>query len=163
MILFCVHFFNTFAHVVACAFVVFIMSSPTLLGSVGEFDPSSETFTAYFERLEQFFEANSIGHYPADATAAVIQAANRKKVAVMISVIGKNTYGTLVIYAVQRTRKIKRLMRYAIYCSDILSPSDWKLRNRIDFTVVFKKKTKVFLITAPVLDIWLPRVILVNS
>ena len=95
MILFCVHFFNTFAHVVACAFVVFIMSSPTLLGSVGEFDPSSETFTAYFERLEQFFEDNSIGHYPADATAAVIQAANRKKVAVMISVIGKNTYGTL--------------------------------------------------------------------
>ena len=78
-----------------CAFVVFIMSSPTLLGCVGEFDPSSETFTAYFERLEQFFEANNIGHYPADATVAVIQAANRKKVAVMISVIGKNTYGIL--------------------------------------------------------------------
>ena len=70
------------------------MASP-LLGSVGEFDPSTETFTAYFERLEQFFEANSIGHYPADSTAAVIQAANKKKVAVMISVIGKNTYGTL--------------------------------------------------------------------
>ena len=74
MTLFCVRFFNTFAHVFACAFVIFIMSSPTLLGSVGEFDPSSETFTIYFERLKQFFEGtcNSIGHYPADATAAVI-------------------------------------------------------------------------------------------
>ena len=95
MTLFCVRFFDTFAHVFVCAFVVFIMSSSTLLGSVGEFDPSSETFTTYFERLEQFFEANSIGHYPADATSAFIQAANRKKVAVMISVISKNTYGTL--------------------------------------------------------------------
>ena len=63
--------------------------------SVGESDPSTQTLIAYFERLEQFFEANSISHYPADATVAVIQAANRKKVAVMISVIGKNTYGTL--------------------------------------------------------------------
>ena len=48
---------------------------PALLGSVG---PSTETFTAYFKRLEQFFEANSINHYPADATAAVIQAGNKK-------------------------------------------------------------------------------------
>ena len=70
------------------------MASP-LLGSVGEFDPASETFTAYFERLEQFFVANGIGQCPADATAAVVQEASKKKVAVMISVIGKKTYGTL--------------------------------------------------------------------
>ena len=63
-------------YVLACAFVDSVMSSPTLLG---EFHPSSETFTAYFEGLEQFFEANSIGHNPADAATAVIQAANRKK------------------------------------------------------------------------------------
>ena len=68
---------------------------PWLLGSVGEFDPASETFTAYFERLEQFFVANDIGQCPADATAAVVQEASKKKVAVMISVIGKKTYGTL--------------------------------------------------------------------
>ena len=74
--LFCVRFFNTFAHVFACPFVVFIMASPALLGSVG---PSTETFTAYFKRLEQFFEANSINHYPADATAAVIQAGQQEK------------------------------------------------------------------------------------
>ena len=64
------------SHVFACAFVVFIMASPALLGSVG---PSTETFTAYFKRLEQFFEANSISHYPADATAAVIQAGQQEK------------------------------------------------------------------------------------
>ena len=70
------------------------MASP-LLGSIGEFDSFSETFTAYFERLDQFFVANDIGKCADDATAAVIRAANQKKVAVMISVIGKKTYGTL--------------------------------------------------------------------
>lgn len=86
-------FFRTFAHVVACVYI-FAMASP-LVGSVGEFDSSTETFTAYCERLEQYFVANNIGEYPADATAAVIAAANKKKVAVTISVIGKKIYGTL--------------------------------------------------------------------
>ena len=69
--------------------------SSLLVGSIGEFDSSTETFTAYHERLEQYFVANSIGHLPSDASEAVIAAANKKKVAVMISVIGKKTYGTL--------------------------------------------------------------------
>ena len=65
------------------------------LGSFGEFDPSSESFTAYLERLDQFFVANDIGKCADDATAAVVRAANQKKVAVMITVIGKKTYSTL--------------------------------------------------------------------
>ena len=70
------------------------MASP-LVGSIGEFDTSTETFTAYHERLEQYFVANSIGLYPSDASETVKAAANKKKVSVMISVIGKKTYGTL--------------------------------------------------------------------
>ena len=70
------------------------MASP-LVGSIGEFDTSTKTFTAYHERLEQYFVANSIGLYPSDVSEAVKAAANKKKVAVMISVIGKKTYGTL--------------------------------------------------------------------
>lgn len=66
-----------------------------MFGSVGEFDPSSESFTAYLERLDQFFVANDIGKCAADATAAVVRAASQKKVAVMISVIGRKTYSTL--------------------------------------------------------------------
>ena len=65
------------------------------LGSFGEFDPSSESFTAYLERHDQFFVANDIGKCADDATAAVVRAANQKKVAVMITVIGKKTYSTL--------------------------------------------------------------------
>ena len=78
-----------------CTYTYSVFGASIHSRSVGESDPSTQTLIAYFERLEQFFEANSISHYPADATVAVIQAANRKKVAVMISVIGKNTYGTL--------------------------------------------------------------------
>ena len=91
-----------------------------------------------------------IGHCPADATVVVIQTANKKKVAVMISVIGKDTYETsrdlCSTDVVIRTRKIKRLRRYVIYRSDILSPSDWELRNRFDFRFFFflRRKTKAF-------------------
>ena len=65
-----------YAHVLACSFAA--MASP-LLGSVGEFDPSSETFTSYLERLDPFFVANDIGKCAADATAAVVQEAGREK------------------------------------------------------------------------------------
>lgn len=51
-----------------------------LLGSVGEFDPSSKTFTDYFEIIDQFSVANDIGNCAEDANAAVIRAANLKKV-----------------------------------------------------------------------------------
>ena len=81
--------FCVFTHVVVVA-----MASPQL-GANGEFDPSTETFTVYSERLDQFFVANNIGSYPASASEEVIAAAEKKKVAVMISVIGKKTYGVL--------------------------------------------------------------------
>ena len=61
-----------YAHVLARLFAA--MAS-LLLGSVGEFDPSSWTFTSYLERLDQFFVANDIGKCAADATAAVVQEA----------------------------------------------------------------------------------------
>ena len=66
-----------------------------LIGSLGAFDPSLETFTAYLERLEQFYTANDIGQCAADATEAVKKAGHKKKVAVIISVIGSKTYNTL--------------------------------------------------------------------
>ncbi|CAH3183162.1 unnamed protein product, partial [Porites lobata] len=87
------------------------MASP-LLGSVGEFDPSSETFTAYLERLDQFFVANDIGKCADDATAAVVRAANQKKVAVMISVIGKKTYSTLRDLCSPENPKKKKHSKY---------------------------------------------------
>ena len=71
------------------------MSSTSLFGVLGEFDPSTELFTAYLERLEQFFIANSIGQCSADASQEVIAAADKKKVAVFISVLGKNSYAIL--------------------------------------------------------------------
>ena len=81
--------FRVFTHVVVVA-----IASP-LLGAIGEFDPSTETFTVYSERLDQFFVANNIGSYPTSASEEVIAAAEKKKVTVMISVISKKTYSVL--------------------------------------------------------------------
>ena len=66
-----------------------------LIGSLGAYEPSSETFTAYLERVEQFYIANNIGICAGDATEAVKKAADKKKVAVMISLMGSKTYNTL--------------------------------------------------------------------
>ena len=74
--------------------VIAAIASP-LFGAFGGFEPSTETFTVYSERLHQFFVANNIGSYPTGASEAVIAAAEKKKVAVMISVIGKKTYSVL--------------------------------------------------------------------
>ena len=68
------------------------MSSTSLFGVLSEFDPSTELFTAYLKRLEQFLIANSIGQCSADASQEVLAATDEEKVAVFISVMGKNSY-----------------------------------------------------------------------
>ena len=71
------------------------MASTPLFGMLGEFEQSAELFNAYLERLEQFFIANSTGQCSANASPEVLAAADKKKVAEFISVMGKNTYAIL--------------------------------------------------------------------
>lgn len=52
-----------------------------LIGTIGEFVPKMESWSAYVERLEQFFEANDIGA--------------EKHVPTLISCMGPTTYGLL--------------------------------------------------------------------
>ena len=65
----------------------------TRFGVLEPFDGGD--FTDYSERLNSYFLANNIGQVAAEAGEAAIQAADKKKVAVTISLIGKNTYSTL--------------------------------------------------------------------
>ena len=51
-------------------------------------------FTDYSECLNFYFVANNIGQFRDDATVAVKREADKKKVAVSISVIGKTAYST---------------------------------------------------------------------
>ncbi|XP_068726314.1 uncharacterized protein [Montipora capricornis] len=52
-------------------------------------------FTDYSERLNSYFVANNIGQVAADASDAAKREADERKVAVTISLIGKQTYSTL--------------------------------------------------------------------
>ena len=63
------------------------------LGILESFDGAD--FTDYCERLNSYFVAKNIGQVADDATEEAKRAANRKKVAVTISFIGKETYKTL--------------------------------------------------------------------
>jgi hypothetical protein len=67
----------------------------THIGSIGEFDNSSESFNSYLERLEEFFFSNDIGVVADDATAGVKAVADRKKVSSFISCIGLKCYSVL--------------------------------------------------------------------
>ena len=53
----------------------------TQFGSLKEFDPEQESITAYLERAELFFTANSIE--------------DNKKTPVFLSIVGAKTYGLL--------------------------------------------------------------------
>ena len=71
------------------------------IGSINPYD-GVEPLDAYLERLDEFFTANDIGvaaRLPADASdaarAAAAQVANRKKVASLLTLLGKQTYGVL--------------------------------------------------------------------
>ena len=90
--------------------VVAAMASP-LLGAIREFQPSTKTFTIYSERLDQFFVANNIGSYRSTASEAVIAAAEKKKVSVMISVIGKKTSSWFVQSGESEREKIRAAAR----------------------------------------------------
>ena len=52
-------------------------------------------FTDDSERLNSYFVANNISHVLADASDTVKREADTRKVAVTISLIGKQTYSTL--------------------------------------------------------------------
>ena len=79
----------------------------SLLGSLGEFDSTTELFTSYLERLESFFVANDIGQYATDASDAIKNAADKKRVAVLISIMGRKSYATLRDLCMPSTPKDK--------------------------------------------------------
>ena len=82
------------------------------------------TFIAYLERLEQFYIANDIRQCAADATEAVKKVADKKKVAVLISVIGSKTYNTLRDLCSPLVRKEKS---FSVICE--LLKSHYKPKN----------------------------------
>ena len=57
------------------------VASQPVLGSLGEFDPRSDSISSYLERMQLYFEANSVKE--------------DRKVAVLLTVVGAKTYETL--------------------------------------------------------------------
>ncbi len=57
------------------------MAAPRVLGNIQEFDPQVETITTYLERLELYFDANTV--------------AAEKKVSALLYGIGPKVYGVL--------------------------------------------------------------------
>ena len=83
------------------------MSSTSFFGVLGEFDPSTDLFTAYLERLEQSFIANSIGQCVADASQELLEAADKKKSPYLFLLWARILMKYFAIYAAQINLKTK--------------------------------------------------------
>ena len=61
------------------------------IGQIEPYDGSSD-LEAYLERLELYFVANNVGTVASGADQAVINAADRKRVATLLTLVGPETY-----------------------------------------------------------------------
>ena len=58
------------------------------LGSSETFDGCPDQFECYLERVNHYLIANSIGEYPEGSTSTVIEAADRKKLSIFLTILG---------------------------------------------------------------------------
>ena len=120
------------------------MSSTSLFGVLGEFDPSTELFVYL--------------------STEILAAADKKKVAVFISVMGKNSYAILRDLCSPDSPKDKSFSQLCDKLKDHYKSKRLEVaEKRTDFIEVFRKKMRVFLLIALGCDVKLPLAILVNS
>ncbi len=98
----------------------------TLLGTMGEFEPSTEEWLQYKERLEQFFIANSI-------------TVNEKKRAVFLSVVGAETFKVLRSLVSPEKPGDKSLADLLQKLEDHFSPKPSEIVERFKFHTSFRK------------------------
>ena len=86
------------------------------IGNVSIFNPNDETFIAYQERVEQYLVANGIGVIEGDETADKRAEADKKKVSVLITLVGPKVYGTLRDLCSPAIPKDKSFTELLHYC-----------------------------------------------
>ncbi len=98
----------------------------TLLGTMGEFDPNTDEWLQYKERLVQFFIANSI-------------TVNEKKRAVFLSVVGAETFNVLRRLVSPEKPGDKSLADLLQKLEDHFSPKPSEIVERFKFHKSFRK------------------------
>ncbi len=91
----------------------------TLLGKLEEFDPASDSITAYVERVQLFFDANSV--------------AEGKQVAVFLSVLGSKTYLLLRNLLTPETPKDKTFDELVTVLKEHFEPKPLIISERCHF------------------------------
>ncbi len=91
----------------------------TLLGKLEEFDPASDSITAYVERVQLFFDANSV--------------AEGKQVAVFLSVLGSKTYLLLRNLLTPETPKDKTFDELVTVLKEHFEPKPLIISERFHF------------------------------
>lgn len=84
-----------------------------------EFEPETESISAYLERLQMFFDANNI--------------ADEKKVSVLLTVIGKNTFSLLRNLLAPTSPKDKSLEELTTVLKAHFEPKPLVIAERFDF------------------------------
>ena len=103
------------------------------IGCIGAFNPADETFISYQERLEEYLLANNIGTVAAKATVIQKAAADRKKVAVLTTVIGPKVYGTLRDLCTPNTPKDKSFTNLCVLLQNFYKPKTLEVAETFKF------------------------------
>ena len=94
-------------------------SPASIIGSLEPFDPETDNWPAYIERLEQFFSVNNI--------------ANEKKVATLVTVIGKKAYDLLRSLLAPEKPSTKSYDRLVQAMQSHLDPQPLAITQRFKF------------------------------
>ena len=96
-----------------------IMAAHHQLGRMQEFEPDTESISAYLERLQMFFEANDI--------------AAEKKVSVLLTVIGKQNFSLLRNLVAPETPKDKSFDDLTALLKSHFEPKKLVIAERFNF------------------------------
>ena len=114
------------------------------LGSLEPFD--GVDFADYSERFNSYFVANNIGQLTSDANEAARRAADKKKVAVTITVIGKKTYSTLKDLCLPDLPADKSYEEVTRILKEFYKPKVLEVAETYRFNIQYRVKMRVLLI-----------------
>ena len=106
------------------------MAVKSVFGQIQEFDPSSELFTVYMERVNLFFTANDVP--------------DEKKVLVFLTVVGKPTYALLRDLLQPSSPIDKTLQDITDVLKKHYQPTPSLIAERFQFHKGTRKKGKVW-------------------
>ena len=120
--------------------IVCVKMATGYVGRVGEFDNSKETFRAYCDRMELFFEANDLDIQGGEANAAADAKVRRKRKAIFLTEIGAETFTLLDNLLAPRKAKDVAMVECVTILEKHFNPAPLEIAESFHFGTRVRKQ-----------------------